>query len=368
MTRRQWGLIAALVLAVAIGRPIQAAGKLFPGQELIYSGTLEWKQSGTDVPAIVYRAPLKLWALVTGADPAQGYMVIVMRDIRPEKRQGQENLVPFAEVFTERYRANLTRGDSPPRPSRSVFGAPLIPLIWNRPIPFGFSNPLGSLADLQVGRSWWTDEPISLPGVRGPSVVYTVSGENMVDGRSCVKIERTAKELPVKNEMEGSSVDLVSFAGALCVDRVTGLVVSDQWRATVRYTSGEQQALIDVKAVQALKEMRQLSAGELASRIKQAEAVYRVERMAFPEETNADRKKVVGETRQAIAGFRQAYPGSPYAGALVPIETYLEPEARLLALQGKAAPEFKLPTVDGAEQTLGAYHGKLILLNFFASW
>ena len=34
-----------------------------------------------------------------------------------------------------------------------------------------------------------------------------------------------------------------------------------------------------------------------------------------------------------------------------------------------AAPgEFRLTDLEGKEQTLGAYRGKLILLNFFASW
>jgi hypothetical protein len=113
----RWAVVSVLLLASAV--PLSAAG-IAPGQEFIYAGTLEWKQSGVGVPTIVHRAPMKLWALVTAADRAQGYTVIVMRDIRPEKRQGQSNLAPFAEVFTERYRPNLTRGDGPPRPSRTV--------------------------------------------------------------------------------------------------------------------------------------------------------------------------------------------------------------------------------------------------------
>ena len=43
-------------------------------------------------------------------------------------------------------------------------------------------------------------------------------------------------------------------------------------------------------------------------------------------------------------------------------------EARLQGLKGQPAPEFKLKDLDGKERTLGAYRGKLILLNFFASW
>jgi hypothetical protein len=118
----------------------------------------------------------------------------------------------------------------------------------------------------------------------------------------------------------------------------------------------------------ALKETRQLSAGELAVRIRQAEAIAQVERAAFGEEPDVDRKKRLQQAQQAIAQFRRDHPANVYASALTPIETYLEPEARRLALQDEPAPAFRLKDLAGKEQTLAAYRGKLILLNFFASW
>lgn len=35
---------------------------------------------------------------------------------------------------------------------------------------------------------------------------------------------------------------------------------------------------------------------------------------------------------------------------------------------GKQAPDFSLPTLSGGEAAMGAYRGKVILLNFWASW
>jgi cytochrome c biogenesis protein CcmG/thiol:disulfide interchange protein DsbE len=37
-------------------------------------------------------------------------------------------------------------------------------------------------------------------------------------------------------------------------------------------------------------------------------------------------------------------------------------------LTGKAAPEFSLTTLDGAEISLGGFRGRPVVLYFFASW
>jgi hypothetical protein len=360
--------VAAAVLAAACALPAAGASRLTPGQEFIYTGTLEWKQSGGNVPSIVYRAPIKVSALVTAADADQGTTIIVLRDIRPEKRQGQEPLPPYAQVVTERYRPDLTLAPGPPRPPRPLLGDPLVQLTWNRPLPFGFRSPFGSLSDLRVGQSWSTDEHISLALVRSPLVDYRVTGETKVHGRCRVRIEKHARSLPEKNPVEGGSVDLTDYAATFCVDRDTGLLVSDEWRASVFYAIGEQHARIDVRAVVALKETRQLAAREIASRVKQAEAIGRTEQLVFDSGPDADRKQRVAEAKQTMVRFRREYPSGAYAPALTPIEAYLEPEARRLELQGDLAPDFRIKDLAGKEQTVAAYRGKLILLNFFASW
>ncbi len=38
------------------------------------------------------------------------------------------------------------------------------------------------------------------------------------------------------------------------------------------------------------------------------------------------------------------------------------------AKRNRSAPEFELPTLDGSRQTLKAFRGKVVLLNFWATW
>jgi hypothetical protein len=199
-------------------------------------------------------------------------------------------------------------------------------------------------------------------------VVFTVVGETKVNGRNCVRIEKKPKLPFMKTETGDGSIALTDYAGWLCVDRETGLTVSDEWHASVLYTAGKIQARVDAGAALALKETRQIAAGEIASRVKQAEAFSRVEEAAFDAGPKADHKQRVDAAEQAITRFRRDYPASPYAPALATIAAYLEPEARRLALQGGPAPPFRLSSLAGQEQTLAAYRGKLILLCFFASW
>jgi hypothetical protein len=240
-------------------------------------------------------------------------------------------------------------------------------LLWNRPLPF-YAAPAGRLADLHSGQSWETVEPIVFPGLQAPEVVFTVAGETKVNGRNCVRIEKKPKMLPVKNQAGNESISLTDYAGLLLVDRETGLTVRDAWRAGVLYEAGGLQTRVAGGAAIALKETREIPAAEVAARVRQAEALARVEDAAFAADPKADRKQQVDTAEQAIARYRRDYPSSPYAPALATLSAYLEPEARRLALLGAPAPSFQLPDLAGHEQPLAAYHGKLILLCFFASW
>ena len=54
---------------------------------------------------------------------------------------------------------------------------------------------------------------------------------------------------------------------------------------------------------------------------------------------------------------------------IVALEDALNPTGRPAAAEvGRAAPDFRLRTVDGGEATLSDYRGKVVVLNFWASW
>lgn len=356
----QWAAIGWLALAGPV--PARGAGTLAAGTELIYTGTLEKKEAQTGMPNVTYRTRETLSALVARADPKQGYTVLCMRDIRPELPPGRNRLPPYAEVVIERYRPDGRRLPPPPEPPRPILGGPLVGLTWNRPIPFG------SFDNLKPGESWYTNEVIPLAGVHGPWVDFNVTGETKVAGRSCVRIKTALHEPPKKNDIQGTTVTLTGYTGSLCVEPETRLVTSDQWQTGALYTAEGRQAKIDISAAVALKETRQLPPAEVAARMKQAKAVQEIVREAFSGEAGGNRKQQLAATQHAIAQFRREHPGSRYAAALAPVEMYLQPEARRLALQDAPAPAFRLASLAGAEQTLGQYRGKIILLSFFASW
>ncbi len=132
---------------------------------------------------------------------------------------------------------------------------------------------------------------------------------------------------------------------------------------------------MELNAAITLQETRQLSADELASRVKQAAAIDRIQNNLFSFNAGADRENLLKEASKEIAAFQKEYPKSPYASALTrfgaavtQMRAMAEREARLQGLKGKPAPAFALKDLAGKEQTLAAYRGKLILLNFFASW
>ena len=149
---------------------------------------------------------------------------------------------------------------------------------------------------------------------------------------------------------------------------------------------GKEEWALESSAAIRLQEPRQLSPAELASRLRQAEAIHnaeetlhRIQNHRAPQEArlwgSSEDLKALDEAARTLADFPRQFPNSPYAPAIGPVAQALNQthgeagkEARLQALKGRPAPEFKLKDLDGKEQTLGAYRGKLILLNFFASW
>src|SRR5689334_11916506 len=92
---RAWGAVrmgppAALALVLTTLSPAGAALKISPGQELIYSGTTTLKITSTEGPAQIIAGPLHCSALVSEADPAKGYSVILMRRFQPDTKAGQD--------------------------------------------------------------------------------------------------------------------------------------------------------------------------------------------------------------------------------------------------------------------------------------
>lgn len=364
MRRSRWGPAAVVALAAAVV-PAGAAVTVTPGQEFLYTGTVELKQSVQGGPDLTITGPLKLSALVAEADPGKGYAVVLMRSFQPEAKQGQPRVPGEVAVTTVRYGADLAPAGAP--------GAPpgLISQVMQR-VPL----PLAPRAELKTGDEWRKAEPLPLMPPRPLEQVSTVAGETKVGDHSCLKVEKKlAQSLPLKQDLGGATLEVTDYGQTLCVDPGTGQVWSHELHQHLRQSGGGRQVEIDLKVAVTLQEIRQVQATDLAARVKQAETLDRVQRALFTPRSSADRKQAVVAAGKELAALRKDYPDSPYAPAIARLDQMVagvreqaEREARLQGLKDKPAPDFTLKNLAGKEQTLGAYRGKLILLNFFASW
>src|SRR2546425_11028664 len=99
MKRGRSVLIAASALALACRLPASGAVKVTPGQEFVYTGRVMWKKIVVGRPPEVLRGPVRLTALVTKADPAKGFSVIVTRAVQPVARKGQPRAASYADLM-----------------------------------------------------------------------------------------------------------------------------------------------------------------------------------------------------------------------------------------------------------------------------
>jgi hypothetical protein len=344
----------------------------------------------------VLQGPVRLTALVTQADPAKGYSVIVTRAVQPEAWKGRPRPAGYDDLTLAEWHANLSHASAWPG---HVPDDTLGKLVQELEVPFAPSP------DVKIGGDWVSTDAHPALLSRGYWALYHVASMTEVAGHRCARIEKMLpnqappdvqlaaewrqEPLPQREFTAGDSETLTSYRETICVDPATTTVVSQRLYARNHQVFGKEQWTLESSAAITLRETRQLSPTEFASRVRQAEAVHRAEEALdriqqnhFRRATHAagggeagDDVKALNEAAQSLAAFHAEFPKSPYAPAAVPIAASLsqmrgeaEKEARLQALKGAPAPDFKLKNLDGNEETLGAYRGKLILLSFFASW
>jgi hypothetical protein len=330
-----------------------------------------------------------------GSDPDHGYAAIVMRAVQPAAQTGQARLAGYGDLTAARWRADLSRdfawpGHIPEHPLGNLLQVLDVPLGPSYYLNVAAQPPVSILNP--VGRRWITNE--HHPALLSASfwVLYQVAGETKVGARTCVTIEkRLGNHLPAniqnlfpkewrnleparRDWVEGYFEELTDYGETLAIDPATMEVVSQKLHARRRQVLGKERITLDLSAAITLRKIRQLTPAEVASRVRQAEMLGRVEQAAT-RGPSAKEPKDLEEAAQTLAAFRKEFPGSPYTAAIPPIEASLtqlrreaHEEARLQAMKGKTAPDFRLKNLDGKQETFGAYRGKLVLLNFFASW
>jgi peroxiredoxin len=364
-TPRQVGPVAIATLALSAAAPAAAAVKLTVGQELLYTGTVAWKMAQEGTPAQSFTGPLQLSAVVTASDPALGYALLVMRRFQPDQRPDQPGAPPEATVGTIRYDSSLI----PTRPRPTFVGGPLAE------ISPALATPLTPQADLKTGLQWTRKQTIPLLSQTPVEVTGTVGAETKVGARAALPIvKKLAASLPYQQPFGTATLLLTDYGQTIKVDPATGVVLEEEIHGRVQLTSGQRKMNGEYRATLALTETRQLSDTERASRIRQAEAIDRVHQSLLATGGSLNKQRVQ-ETGSQIAAFRQEFPSSPYASVLEPISEMLKQlgsqidrTERHQKLAGSPAPAFALKDLTGKQQTLAAHRGKIVVLNFFASW
>jgi peroxiredoxin len=336
---------------------------LKPGQEFLYSGTADWKITPSGGAGQALTGPVQLSALVTEADPAKGYAVIMLRrfDAKPE----QPGFPAEAVLGTVRYAADLSATQPP-----VVTSSPITAILQ------GLAAPVTPQAELKAGQEWRRKESLPAMPFKPLEIVSTVVGETKVGERAGLKIEKKLSEaLPYKQEVGGGTLELTEYGQTVSVDPETGQVLADRLHGSARFSAGDRQVTLEFGADVSLQSTNQLSETELAARVKQAAAIDRVQRAMFEAPPSAQRAKVLADAANQAAAFKKTYPDSPYAPALARLDellgqvrTQVERQARTEGLKGSPAPAFALKNLAGKPQTLAAYRGKIVVLNFFASW
>src|SRR3712207_697616 len=100
MRQSRWLVAGAWSLTLAwLGLAgVEAAVKVVPGQEFVYSGTAQWQFSSASGRTMTIGGPIRFSALVTESNPSRGYTVVVMRSSQPQKKPGQPGFAPEASV------------------------------------------------------------------------------------------------------------------------------------------------------------------------------------------------------------------------------------------------------------------------------
>jgi peroxiredoxin len=367
---------AALVLALLGSAPVHAAAAMLPGQELIYTGTLTLKQSSKDQPAFEISGPLKLEAVVTEADPARGYALILLRQFAPDQKSGQPRFPPDSSVTTFRYNSDLTAASPQLTPGGMLDALTqiLVPIADSRPAEGRTVNPQSAIRNPQS--SWHRSEQLAFMPPQPLELVYSVIGEGKTGDRACQKIEKKLSQaLPYRMEQGAAVLELTDYGQTLCVEPGSGLVLSNTLHQSLRLANGERSTTLDLTAQAALQDSRQLPAADLWARVRQARVIERVQQAFSSRAARAGRRTALTQSSRALAAIRHDYPDSPYAPTLGQlsqeldaVRSQLEREVRLDALNGSPAPAFTLASLSGQKHRLAAYRGRIVVLSFFTSW
>jgi hypothetical protein len=347
-------MLMATALMAPASSPLAAALPLRVGQEWRYEGATT-RVSGSQRPARhSFRATVTLVSQ-QGASP----QAIRFHD------------EPGAGLALEASSAWITAGDAEntPLPAGILLGTEMR-LAEGLDLPAPFRGALAPGAQHLARVPLFGYAP---PFPQTFPVRRRVVGEAQIGPHRCLRIERRlATRLPLSTFW----LRILQHKEEFWIDRATGALV--RYEGTARVQEGDHGPVSTLTAALRLQGVRPLPTSELRQRQAQArDLVVAADLLWNPAGEPSEAR--VREAQSRLQHFRQAYPHSPYApaaaalaarvqGALGGRQREQEMAAQQAALVGKPAPALAVKDLEGKEQTLGNYRGKIILLNVFASW
>ncbi len=363
--------------ADANGKPVPNLLAVAVGQEWRYTGAATRHVSGRPVSARAVR--LVAWATVT-RKARERLEVAQFRDAVVAQGWPAKGVrLPNATVV---WLSTIRLSPSPPEATAPPWGS-LVPALEGG-IAGGLSLPVPLGTGLRPGQEHITYAPLFTyppPAPQNVPLRRRVVGVQRIGSRPCLVVEGTvAAPLPLQ---ASRYFRLLAYKERFWIDRASGALVRFRGEARLQEGPGvpgpQEAAPVRVTAEIHLAEVRRLSATQLSRRREQAQTLSQTLQAlggggsGAPGESQEDRMKRATKTLQRL---RETDPGSPYAPVALALErdlrarqgAQMQRARQEIRLMEQPAPELRLKDLEGKERTLAEFRGKLILLNFSASW
>lgn len=203
------------------------------------------------------------------------------------------------------------------------------------------------------------------------NAVRRVNGKERIGPRECLVIERQPTDtLPLKFP---ENLALKSYSERLWVDAATGVLVRYEGALAIESAeAGGGQFEFEIRL--ALAGVKRLSPAETRARLQQASTLQATARQIARLADARDPAAETARVRTRLRDLQRRYPNSPYREVArdqlrqLQREAPPRPAAPASPLVGNPAPELRLKDLEGKERTLAEFRGKIVILNFFASW
>lgn len=206
---------------------------------------------------------------------------------------------------------------------------------------------------IDVGATWNT-------GTKEDYSTYEVLARETIAQNECFQIKGIRHMTPAEGAPSAELEMLFWFA----IDK--GYVVKFRGTMTGEFSVPQQEMTLSQKSILmgTLLEENSVDEAGIASRLSQLEKLYTI--------YDAIEAEDLDQAESEINAFTTVFPDSPYkevaANQARQLETARQMAAAPVSLVGQPAPAFKLPDFEGNSVSLADFKGKVVFLDFWATW